>query len=68
MEINRGCLARFSILAITAMLVFVSLAGNAQTTNATLTGTVFDSSGAIVPKANVILTNEVERRPETHGQ
>src|SRR5690349_10724227 len=58
MEINRGCLARFSILAIAAMLMFVSLAGNAQTTNATLTGTVFDSSGAIVPKANVILTNE----------
>ncbi len=58
MDINRGCLARFSILAIAAMLMFVSLAGNAQTTNATLTGTVFDSSGAIVPKANVILTNE----------
>ena len=58
MEINRGCLARFSILAIAAMLMFASLAGNAQTTNATLTGTVFDSSGAIVPKANVILTNE----------
>lgn len=58
MQVNRGCLARLSILAITAMLMFASLAGNAQTTNATLTGTVFDSSGAVVPKANVILTNE----------
>jgi Carboxypeptidase regulatory-like domain len=58
MQIDRRYLAGFSFLVIVAMLTVMSLVGNAQTTNATLTGTVFDSSGAVVPKANVTLTNE----------
>ncbi len=58
MLINRSKLVVGSFLVIAAMLMLMSLAVNAQTTNATLTGTVFDSSGAVVPKANVTLTNE----------
>jgi hypothetical protein len=65
MQIDRRYLAGFSLLAITVMLIVTSLVGNAQTTSATLTGTVFDSSGAVVPKAQVSLRNEAsgdERR------
>ena len=57
MQIDRSCLARFLVLVL-AMLAIMSLVGNAQTTSATLTGTVFDSSGAVVPKATVSLKNE----------
>ena len=34
----------------------------AQTTSATLTATVFDASGAVVPDATVTLKNEEQRR------
>ena len=50
----------------TALLLFLSLGivtvslprATAQITTGTLTGTVADASGAVIPHANVTLTNE----------
>ena len=58
------------ILLIVA-LAFMSLMANAQVTTAALTGTVYDSSGAVVPNANVTLKNEASgdtRRTVSNGE
>ena len=66
-------IATVCILA-TVLLVFAFLAqppAMAQTTSATLTGTVFDSSGAVVPEAMVTLKNEASgdtRTTKSNGE
>ena len=49
-------LARCAAFVLLALLVFLPVA-HAQTT-ATITGTVLDTSGAVIPNAQVTLTNE----------
>ena len=58
MYTNRRPVARISVIAIAAFLTLLISQASAQTTTAALTGTVYDASGAVVPKANVTLTNE----------
>jgi hypothetical protein len=58
MYTNRRPVARTLIIAIAAVLTLLISQANAQTTTAALTGTVYDASGAVIPKANVMLTNE----------
>jgi len=57
MNIRREFLWVGAVLLI-AGLTLASSTGNAQATSAALTGTVFDASGAVVPKAEVSLKNE----------
>src|SRR6202011_765171 len=48
------------IFSATGLLVWVSLSGAvlfAQSERGTITGTVADSTGAVVPKARVVVTN-----------
>lgn len=59
MRINRGLFARVTVLVVAALLaVLWNPPGYAQTTTATLSGTVYDISGAIVPGAKVNLRNQ----------
>ncbi|HLH04528.1 MAG TPA: carboxypeptidase regulatory-like domain-containing protein [Bryobacteraceae bacterium] len=57
-------------LPVCALLI-ANTALNAQSTNGTLTGTVSDASGAVIPNATVVLTNAVaagdERRTVTNN-
>ena len=46
------------VVCTVALGVFAAANGNAQSTFATLTGTVTDASGAVVPNATVTVTNE----------
>ena len=65
-SISHSCLlpkiSAFAVALLAAVLVTFALpfqpAALAQTTSATLTGTVFDASGAVVANANVTLKNE----------
>src|SRR5258708_4600762 len=43
-----------------ACLLFCGLTSFGQTTTATITGTVTDPSGAVVPSAKVLVTSEAE--------
>jgi hypothetical protein len=57
-------------LAAVAVLVLATMTGRAQTSSATLTGTVFDTSNAVVPGATVALTNDASgavRREVSNG-
>jgi len=59
----------FAVLLISSLL-FMASAALAQTTTAALTGTVYDSSGAIIPGASVSLKNEASgdfRRTLSNG-
>ena len=70
MHTNRRYVAFASVLVF-AVMAFMSLAAYAQVTSATLTGTVYDSSGAVVPSANVSLKNEASgdtRRTVSNGE
>jgi len=70
MRINRRHTAEVSLLLFLATLTLFISTAKAQTTTATLTGTVFDVSGAVVPKADVTLRNEssgVLRRTVSNG-
>lgn len=58
MSINRPHFAAVAAVALVALLIFTVPAAKAQTTTATLTGTVADVSGAVVPGATVSLRNE----------
>src|SRR5437867_7369866 len=44
-------------LAVMAALLYFALSGFAQTTNATLGGTVADGSGALIPGVTITATN-----------
>lgn len=55
MLLHRRCFAALAVLVVIAMLGSGLFA---QETTASLSGTVFDQSGAVVPKANVVLKNE----------
>jgi hypothetical protein len=57
MQNNGRYFAIVSVLVIAAM-AFMGSTVYAQVTTAALTGTVYDSSGAVVPSANVVLKNE----------
>jgi len=70
MEANRRYFVSISGLMIAAVLAFMSVTATAQVTTASLTGTVLDNSGAIVPGANVTLKNEASgdvRRTTANG-
>jgi len=59
-----------SVLAMFAILAVLGLTANAQQTTATLSGTVNDASGAVVPGAGVSLKNEASgdlRRTVSNG-
>src|SRR5215472_4076687 len=71
--LGKRSLAALGVLA--AMLFVFAFLGQppalAQTTSATLTGTVFDASGAVVPDATVMLKNEASgdlRTTKTNGE
>jgi len=58
------------VLLATLLLAVLVPAGSAQTTTAALNGTVYDASGAVVPKAEITLKNEAsgdERRTVSNG-
>lgn len=70
MHTNRRYVAFASVLVF-AVMAFMSLTAYAQVTSATLTGTVFDTSGAVVPNANVSLKNQASgdtRRTVSNGE
>src|SRR4051794_40822485 len=59
-----------ALFLVVSMLLVMAPAALAQQTTATLTGTVYDSSGAIVPGASVSLKNEASgdvRRTVSNG-
>jgi hypothetical protein len=58
MHTNRRPVARISVLAIAAILTLLVSQARAQETTAALNGTVYDKTGAVVPKASVALRNE----------
>src|SRR5262252_4742653 len=68
---NRRYFAGVSVLIIVAMAVIMAPTSGAQTTTAALSGTVSDSSGAVVPKADITLTDEASgsvRRTTSNGE
>jgi len=68
---NRRYFAGVSVLTIVAMAVMMAPICRAQVTTAALSGTVTDASGAVVPKANVTLTDEANgsvRRTTSNGE
>ncbi|HKN35248.1 MAG TPA: carboxypeptidase regulatory-like domain-containing protein [Terriglobales bacterium] len=54
------CMVRFSVLSLTAAMVFLSATVYAQTSvsTGTILGTVTDPSGAVVTNAKVVITNK----------
>ena len=48
------------LLRVCCLFLLISLAGYGQSTFGTITGTVTDPSGAVVPNATVIVTSEAE--------
>ena len=58
MYMNRRYFSIVSVLAITALVLLAGSTANAQVTTATLTGSAYDASGAVVPGADVTLRNE----------
>jgi hypothetical protein len=49
---------RFLALSLAILLIFSSVAGLAQTSRGTVSGTVTDSSGAVIANATVVLTSK----------
>lgn len=69
--VNKRNFVGTSVLVVVATLVILSLAANAQQTTAALAGTVYDSTGAVIPGAAVSLKNEAsgdQRRTVSNGQ
>ena len=56
--VNRGRKHLLLFSALVSAILLFSIAMNAQLTTADVVGTVTDSTGAVVPSANVILTNK----------
>src|SRR5487761_846188 len=54
---SRSLLAGFSLLAVIVLSLFVPISARAQVTGATLSGTVTDPSGAVIPSAKVAIEN-----------
>jgi Carboxypeptidase regulatory-like domain len=69
--LNKRLVAALGLAAFLFIGVFLCQPALAQTTSSTLTGTVFDSSGAVVPDATVTLKNEASgdtRTTKTNGE
>ena len=57
MKVNLATLARCRVFLLSLVLLLVCLAGHAQQ-NSTITGTVLDKAGALIPGAEVTLTQQ----------
>ena len=57
MKVQLTSLARYRIFLLPLVLLLVSLTGRAQQ-NSTITGTVLDKAGAVIPGAEVTLTQQ----------
>jgi hypothetical protein len=57
MKVNLATLAKYRLFLFSLVLLLTSLAGQAQQ-NSTITGTVLDKNGALVPGAEVTLTQQ----------
>ena len=49
-------------LAVAALLLFSSTAASAQTTTATIEGTIFDATGAVLPGVTIAVQGETVAR------
>ncbi len=56
--VSKGWLSLWPVLALVAALVFAAPNAKAQSSSATVNGTVLDTSGAVVPDASVTLKNQ----------
>ena len=56
--LTRQLMGKFSILATVVLSLFVAATLHAQDNAASLTGTVTDASGAVVPGAKIVLINK----------
>lgn len=68
---NRHCRAVVTLIALLTVLLLMSSLATAQIITASLSGTVYDQSGAVVPKADVTLKNQAsgdERRIQSNGE
>ncbi|MGH9913798.1 MAG: carboxypeptidase-like regulatory domain-containing protein, partial [Pyrinomonadaceae bacterium] len=57
-------------LLSTALLLILSISTQSQTSRGTVSGTVLDVNGAVIPGANVVLTNQetgIERTTISNG-
>src|ERR1700719_3334343 len=57
-QVSTRTLERLRLIAVPAFVCWFALAAFAQFDTGTITGTVTDSSGALIPHARVTLTNE----------
>jgi len=57
MKVTLATLAKYRLFLFSLVLLLTSLAGQAQQ-NSTITGTVLDKNGALVPGAEVTLTQQ----------
>ncbi len=68
LEIGAAWNRRCSVwLAVIALAAFLPLTAHAQVSTASVTGTVMDSQGAVVPNASIALIN-VDTRVEMHSE
>ncbi|MGH9359340.1 MAG: TonB-dependent receptor domain-containing protein, partial [Terriglobia bacterium] len=54
---SKGVLSGFSLLATLVLSFFLATSARAQVTGATMSGTVTDPSGAVIPNAQVVIKN-----------
>lgn len=58
MRYQRSLTVACTALLMAVALFFTGQSARAQSSNATISGTVFDTTGAVIPGAKVVLTNE----------
>ena len=58
MAVSRGLFSLLAALAVVAVLFVTAPTAKAQSSSATVNGTVLDTSGAVVPGASVTLKNQ----------